>query len=185
MSKLPKKTNPYLKKSSRIAYEDPWKKLIVDELELNGSKVNYSYMDNRGGVEILAMDEEGQVALIGQWRHPLQAYSWEFPAGGLEDGEDVLACAKRELLEEAGVEAEEWIYLGSMYPISSHANAESHAYLARKLKKGESQPDPDEDLTLIWHQWDEVLQACLDGDIKEGLSIFTVFKAQAHLQSEG
>lgn len=158
--------------------------MIVDGLDLHGHPIRYSYMDLRGGVEVLAMDENGQVALIGQWRHPLGAYSWEFPAGGLEEGEEILACAKRELLEEAGVEAKEWIYLGSMYPNASHSNSESHAYLARNLTIKDANPDLDEDLTLMWKPWEEVLQACLDGTIKEGLALFAAFKAQAHLQNE-
>lgn len=185
MTKLSKKSDPYLLKGSKKVYEDAYKSLIVDELELNGTPISYSYMDNRGGVEVLAIDDRGYVAMIGQWRHPLKEYSWEFPAGGLEEGEDVLSCAKRELLEEAGVEAEEWIYLGSMYPISSHANTESHAYLARKLTIKEANPDEDEALELIWLPWKEVLQAAHDGEIKEGLSIFAIFKALVHLQNEG
>jgi ADP-ribose pyrophosphatase len=184
MSSLPKHPNPYLKKTSQIVYEGENKRMFLDELELNGKSVKYSYLDKAGGTCIIAMNKEGKVALVGQWRYPLDQYSWEFPAGGMEEGESVLDTAKRELLEEAGVEAQEWINLGSMFPNASNCKMESHAYLARDLKIGDAKPDPDEDLQLLWLPWPEVIKAAQQGEIKEALSIFAIFKAQGHLRNE-
>lgn len=184
MQFFPKKTNPYLKKGGKTLYEKYNKRFIVDELSMGKLDIEYSYIESKGGVCIIAMDENGQVPMVGQWRYPLEATSWEFPAGGCEENEIVLETAKRELLEEAGVEAEEWIYLGYVHPNASHCRMKSHAYLARGLKIGEPKPDPNEDLDIQWAHWDEIVQAAHKGQITEALSIFAIFRAQEYLRNE-
>lgn len=182
---FPKKENPYQFKSRDIVYEKGTKRFIVDEVEINGHPLEYAFLEKKGGVTIVAMDEQGRVPMVGQWRYPLKAYSWEFPAGGMEEGESILETAQRELKEEAGVQAEEWILMGSMNPNSSNCSMESHVYLARKLTVGTSNPEPDEALELQWIPWDTCVQAALSGEIMEALSLFAVLKVQAYLQSEG
>jgi len=183
MSKFPHRKSPYLLKESKKAFEAANKSFMVDQLDLRGQDIEYAYLKKEGGVCIVALNDANEVIMVGQWRYPLNKYSWEFPAGGQEPGEDIFETAKRELMEEAGVQAETWVHLGSMNPNSSNCSMESHAYLAKNLTIGEASPDEDETLELMWLPWEDAVQAAIDGEITEALAIFAIFKAQAHLQS--
>lgn len=183
MSKFPRKESPYRLKSHSEVFERDNKSFVVDHLDLRGNDIEYSYLKKKGGVCIVALNNQNEAVMVGQWRYPLNKYSWEFPAGGQESGEEIYDTAVRELKEEAGIVADEWTHLGSMNPNASNCTMESHAYLAKGLHIGEATPEEDETLELMWLPWEDVVQGALDGEITEALSIFAIFKAQAYLQS--
>ncbi len=84
-----------------------------------------------GAVAVLVLAEDNQVLLVRQFRAPAGRDLWEIPAGTMEPGEKPLATAKRELLEETGISASDWSYLGSLYPTPGYSDERIHFYLAQ------------------------------------------------------
>jgi ADP-ribose pyrophosphatase len=122
----------------------------VDEITLpQGEVVLREVVDHPGAVVIVALDADGYAFLVEQYRHPIGRYLLELPAGGIEAGEEPLAAAKRELHEEVGLEAREWVSLGSFFSSPGFANERLHAFLARELVPVDSRPDDDEYISVV------------------------------------
>lgn len=136
--------------SSKMVYEGRVVSMRVDEVVLpSGIVTTREVVDHPGAVVILAIDDEDHVYLVKQYRHAVGRVLLELPAGTLEAGEGPLETARRELLEEAGLVAEEWSCLGSFYSSPGFLKEELHVYVARRLTQKESDPDFDEDLTVV------------------------------------
>jgi ADP-ribose pyrophosphatase len=136
--------------SSRVVYTGNVVSMRVDEITLpGGGTAQREVVQHPGAVVVAAVDDDGMTYLVRQYRHPVGAYLTEFPAGCMEAGEDPLEAAKRELREEVGLEAEDWISLGSFYSSPGFVNERLHAFVARRLQRVESDPDDDEDITVI------------------------------------
>jgi len=125
----------------------------VDEIALSGGRTTTrEVVEYPGAVVIVALTDDGQVYLVRQWRHAISQVLLEFPAGGLEPGEEPLVCAKRELREEAGLLAERWTSLGHFYSSPGFANEILHVFLAEGLESVQSDPDDDEDLQVVRYE---------------------------------
>lgn len=136
--------------SSRMVYRGKIVSLKVDEITLpGGGTAIREVVEHPGAVVILAIDDEERVYLVDQYRHAVKRDLLELPAGGLEPGEEPLACAKRELREEVGLAAEEWTYLGWFFSSPGFANEVLHAFAARRLVPADGTPDDDEDLSVV------------------------------------
>lgn len=101
-----------------------------------------------GGVCVAAVDEDGAIALVRQFRYPFRDHLWELPAGKLEPGEDPFPAARRELSEETGLEADTWTPLGSLYTSPGFSTETLYLYLATGLRQGAAHPDPNEFLDV-------------------------------------
>lgn len=147
--------------SSCLLYEGKIVTLRVDEISLPGGRTAVrEVVEHPGAVVVAAVDDEGYVYMVRQYRHPVRRYLLELPAGGLEPGEEPLAAAMRELREEVGLVAGRWTPLGSFYSSPGFANECLHAFLAEDLGHVDSDPDDDEDLTVARYplsglRWDE------------------------------
>src|SRR5262245_13632126 len=97
-------TNPWVRVSRAVAYQNPWIVVYHDEVvRPDGQPGIYGLVHFRNrAVGVVPLDSDDRVLLVGQYRYPLDVYSWEIPEGGAPEGEDLLACAQRELLEETG-----------------------------------------------------------------------------------
>jgi 8-oxo-dGTP pyrophosphatase MutT (NUDIX family) len=122
-------------------------------------------------VGVVAIDAADRVALVGQHRYTLDAYSWEIPEGGVPAGEDPREGAARELREETGIAASEWRELGRLHLSNSVSDEVAILYLATGLTSGESSPDGTEDLAVRWVPFDEALAMTLDGRITDAMSV--------------
>ena len=121
----------------------------------------------------------GRLALIGQFRYTLKRFTWEIPRGGSAEGEtDMLAVAKRELREEAGVIAADWQSLGTVDVCDGVTNDVQHLFLARSLTTVENDPDPEEDLTLRWVLIDDAVTMILRNEITEVCSVAAILKGR-------
>ncbi|UOQ46676.1 NUDIX hydrolase [Gracilibacillus caseinilyticus] len=106
-------------------------KITIDEVMLaNQETQQFSYVQFRDGVCILAITEDDHVLMLKQYRHPLQSIELEFPAGMIEEEEDSLLAAKRELLEETGYQTNHWIALDYFYPSAGSTTEKIHLFLA-------------------------------------------------------
>lgn len=132
-----------------------------------------------GGVCVAAVDEEGRVAVVRQFRYPFADHLLELPAGKLEKNEDPLPAAKRELSEETGLEAEHWRDLGVIYTSPGFSTEKLHLYLATGLRRGEAHPDPNEFLDVETVPLDELKKLAMDGSIRDAKTVIGVLKAAA------
>ena len=141
-----KKIGPWIQKSSKDVYDNPWITVQHDEvIHPDGSEGIYGVVKFKNyAVGIVAVDSENNVTLVGQHRYPFDEYSWEIPEGGSPLLEDPLANAKRELEEETGLKANDWSDLGELVLFNSATNEKDRVYLAQDLLSGKTNPDPSE-----------------------------------------
>ncbi len=137
----------------------PWIAVWEERVQLpNGAVIeDYFGLHLRSWVAVFAVSEEGRVPLVWQYRHGIGAHSLELPAGYLEDGEDALACARRELREEAGCAAQSFRLLRSHPMLPERSAMTMHLVLARGARTvGAPQPDETEQLAVRWLGLDEL-----------------------------
>jgi 8-oxo-dGTP pyrophosphatase MutT (NUDIX family) len=128
-------------------------------------------------VGVVALTDDNQIYLVGQYRYPVDEYSWEIPEGGSEVGEDPMETAKRELREETGVEAERWELLGGEILLSNcFSNERGYLYLAQGLRQGLSEPDHTEELQVKKLPFAQCLAMVERGEIKDSLTVIAVLR---------
>lgn len=143
----------------------------------DGSTATREIIEHSGGVGILALTDDGQVVLVRQYRHPYSEIIYEIPAGKLEKGEDPLSCGKRELAEETGYSAGEWINLGQIYPSPGYCSEIIYIFLAAKLKKGIVHPDRDEFIEHELIPFDRAIEWIKNGQLKDAKTQISLLKA--------
>lgn len=132
----------------------------------NGKQAAREIAVHVGASAVLPVDDEGNVYLVRQYRAPIEQVLLEIPAGKLDSvDEDRLYAAKRELKEETGLEAENWLHLCDSFTTAGFSNERISIYLARELRIGESRPDEDEFLNLIKMPFDEAFRMVMRGEI--------------------
>jgi ADP-ribose diphosphatase len=106
-------------------------------------------VEHPGAVAIVALDDEGMVALVRQRREAARKELLELPAGTLEDGEQPLASAQRELKEETGLTGGTWRELAAFYTTPGFCRERMHLFLAEGMQHGKASPEEDEQLELV------------------------------------
>ena len=150
----------------------------LDEVELENGKTAFrEVVDHSGGVCILALDKENMVTLVQQYRYPYGEEVLELPAGKRELGENPLECAKRELMEETGLAAQQYTSLGELYPSPGYVTEVIYMYLATGLVKNKPNPDEDEFLTVIKMSLAEAVDLVMEGRIKDSKTGLALLKA--------
>ncbi|RFA20997.1 NUDIX domain-containing protein [Subtercola boreus] len=136
----------------------------------NGADVVREFVDHTGAVAIVALDENDRMLLIKQYRHPIRTREWEIPAGLLDvSGEDWLVGAKRELAEEADLEADTWNVLTDYATTPGGNNELIRIYLARDVRSTATpfeREDEEADIELRWVDLDEVVDAVLRRELQ-------------------
>jgi 8-oxo-dGTP pyrophosphatase MutT (NUDIX family) len=178
--------NPWKKLSTKKIYKNQWLSLREDKvISPGGEKSIYGVVETSPAIAIVPLTRNLETYLVGQYRYPLEVYTWEVPEGGADHDESNLEAAKRELKEETGLRAEKWIYLNSLYTSNSISNEIGHIYLAEDLISGESEPEHTEDLTVKTIPFLDVYQMVLDYEIKDSLAIIGIMRVYEHLKNEG
>ena len=144
----------------------------------DGKEAFREYVIHPGAVMVVAELPDGRLVLERQFRYPVQAVMVEFPAGKLDPGEDSLACAQRELLEETGYTARQWARAGVLHPVISYSTEFIDIWFARELTAGERKLDAGEFLDVFSASADELLQWCRDGRITDAKTLTGVLWLQ-------
>jgi ADP-ribose pyrophosphatase len=163
--------------SSRVSFEGPVFRIVTDEVrEPGGQAHRRDVVRHPGSVVILAVDDSKSqrdplILLERQYRHAAAQYLYEIPAGSLDPGEDPLAGAKRELLEETGYKAKHWSKLIRFYASPGFLGEWMQIYLAEGLTPGDAEPEEDEQIELFAVPLSEVLRQIDAGRIHDGKTI--------------
>ena len=144
----------------------------------DGNEAFREYVIHPGAVMVVAELPDGRLVLERQFRYPVQSVMVEFPAGKLDPGEDSLACAQRELLEETGYTARQWARAGVLHPVISYSTEFIDIWFARELTAGQRQLDAGEFLDVFSASTDELLQWCRDGRITDAKTLTGVLWLQ-------
>ena len=153
-----------------------------DEVRLpNGNISQREYVTHPGAVVVVAILSNGHVVLEKQFRYPLHQVFIELPAGKIDAGEAILATGQRELFEETGYSASDWIKLGYQHPCIGYSNEVIHMYLALGLSAGEHQRDEDESLEVFDASFEDCLSMIQNGQITDGKTIIALFMAEKYL----
>jgi ADP-ribose pyrophosphatase len=142
----------------------------------NGGHTYFDIVKHPGGAVIAAINDDNEICLLKQWRHALGEMIWELPAGCLEPGEPPMETAKRELEEEAGVKAQQWLDLGKISSSPGFSNEMLYLYEARKLSTGTVKLDDAEQLTAHWLPIEKVLEMARDGDIIDAKTLAVLLR---------
>ena len=171
-----------LKLSSEMKFDGKLIKVTYDVAEVNGKEAWREVVHHPGASAVVAIDEDNRIIMEKQFRYALNDYLLEIPAGKLDAGEDPLVCAKRELEEETGIIASEWISLGTIATSPGFCNEVIHLYVAKGLSKGEIHWDEDEYVEVERYRFDELLQRIKEEKIKDSKSLSALLLAMPYLK---
>jgi ADP-ribose pyrophosphatase len=171
--------DPWIVKSVTRAFENAWFRVDAhDVLRPDGKPGEYGVIRiRRLAVGVLPIEANGSVHLVGQWRFPLQRYSWEMPEGGAEPGEEARLCAERELAEETGLTAGALVKVLEMDLSNSLTDERAVLFLATDLRHGVAQPEGTEVLKHRKAHFMDVLARAVDGRIRDALTVAAVLRA--------
>lgn len=166
--------NPWTTISSRVTYDNPWIRVREDQvINPSGGPGIYGVVEFKNrAVGVIPLDETGHTWLVGQYRYTHHSYEWEIPEGGCPEGEDMLDCAKRELLEETGIVASHYeLILEDIQLSNSTTNEVASIYVARGLDFTIAQPEPTEKIAVKRVSLEEAIEMARDGTIRDGMSV--------------
>jgi 8-oxo-dGTP pyrophosphatase MutT (NUDIX family) len=172
--------NPWKCLSEKDVYESPWIKVSHhDVLNPAGNPGTYSIVHFKQlAIGVLPLDENNYTWIVGQYRYPLNCYTWEIPEGGGSREVDPLISAQRELLEECGIIASEWKLVQQMQMSNSATDEIAYLYIAKQLSFTNAQPEETEQLSIKKIHFDELYNLVLEGEIMDSLSVALVLKAK-------
>lgn len=154
----------------KIIYENPWVRFRVDEVEFpDGGTGMYAFTERvDAGPMIIPVLNDGRLVLLREWRYPIRDWTYCFPFGGVEVGENALAAAKRELKEETGYTASEWVSLGNIKIDPGGSSQVTPVWLARGLELVDKPSDPREDHEVVTFTLAELEKMIESGAIDNG-----------------
>jgi len=182
-----KERGPWKVLSEELKYESPWIKVHKHEvIDPGGHPGEYGVIHFKNlAVGIVPLDEDLNTWIVGQYRYPLQKYSWEIPEGGGDRNVPPIDSAKRELREETGLVAERWEEILRMDLSNSASDEHAIIYVATGLTQFEPEPDHDEELALRKLPFDELYGMVERGEVLDSLTVAAVLKIRILLDSGG
>lgn len=175
--------NPWKTLGSKKIYDNPWIHVREDAVvnPAGGDGIYGVVSFKNKAIGIIPIDDEGYTYLVGQYRYPLNEYSWEIPEGGGPLHEDPLVAAQRELKEETGYTAAHWEMLGRIHTSNSVTDEEGFLYLATGLTAGESDPEDTEELMVKRVHMKEAVEGVMNGTITDSMSMASILMAARKL----
>ena len=158
-------------------------KLRVDEALLpNGATATREVVEHNGGICIVPLTDENEVLMVEQYRYPYSEVVLEIPAGKRDGNEEPLEGGKRELKEETGATAQNYTFLGELYPTPGYCGEIIYMYLATGLSYGETDPDEDEFLNVKKIPLETAVEMIMNGEIKDAKTQAAILKVERLLK---
>lgn len=170
------RASPWKTRSSRMVYENPWIRVREDQvIRPDGLPGIYGvvHFKNRA-VGVLPVDREGAIWLVGQYRYPLEAYSWEIPEGGSPETEPPEETARRELREETGLVAGRLELVATSHLSNSVSDELGYVFRATELTEGADEPEGTERILVRRVAWEEAWRMLKAGEITDSLSVIAI-----------
>ena len=170
--------------SRRQGFDGRLLKVMVDTVTLpNGRQTTREIIAHPGAVCVVPVLDDGSIIFVKQYRYAVGSVLYELPAGKLDHpNEDPLDCAKRELSEETGYEAEHWYYLGRIHNAIGYSDEHLEFFLATGLKAGDRHLDEGECLEVFRVPFKELLEMALNGEITDVKTLVGVFWLEKYLK---
>ncbi|GAA3944022.1 NUDIX hydrolase [Microbacterium soli] len=170
---------------SSIGFEGAVWNVLDERVAYGDGRIRRQYVAHTGAVAVVALDEDGRVLLIQQYRHPIRHRDWELPAGLLDiPGEDPLTAAQRELAEETDTAAAHWEHLVSSWTTPGGNDEMIHIYLATGITTtaAHARADEEADIRVAWVPLAEAADAVLAGRLHNGILSIGVLAAERRLR---
>ena len=179
-----KKNGPWVIKESFAKYQNPWIKVREDQvIRPDGKDGIFGVVEMVAGVSVLAMDDNGFVYLTDEFHYAVEENSIEVVSGGIDYGETPLVAAKRELKEELGCQAEEWIELGIINPFTTVVKSPATMFLARQLQFSEAEPEGTEQINILKIKFTDAIDMVMSSQITHSASCVLILKVDQYLRS--
>jgi ADP-ribose pyrophosphatase len=182
---MTKKKGEWTVKETAQKFECEFFQVIEDQvIKPDGTNGTYQTIKMKPGVNVLPIDNEGNVYLTTQYRYALERNSIEVCAGGIEEGETPIDSAKKEAREELGILAEEWAELGSVDVDTSIVNSPAYQFVAQKLTFKEPEQEGSENIKTLKLSLEEAVERVLNGEISHAPSATLIMKAHVFLEKK-
>lgn len=177
---MPDEENPWRTLTSEVRYDNAWITVThSDVIKPSGGSGIYGTVHFKSlALGVIVLDDQMNTYLVGQWRFPLERYSWEIPEGGGDPAIDPLVSIQRELREETGIEAAQWRRLLQIDLSNSVSDEVATIWLATGLTFGDAEPDDTESLQLKRLPFDEAYAMALDGRITDAISVAAILRVK-------
>lgn len=165
---------------SEVKFDTPWISVSKHEvINPAGNPGQYGVVNFKNiAIGILPLDKELNTWIVGQWRYPLEQYSWEIIEGGGPHGIDPVESAKRELKEETGILAQKYTEICRIHTSNSVTDEYGIIYLAQNLSFSESEPEESEDLQVKKVSFNTAFEMVMDGRITDSISMAAILKTK-------
>lgn len=168
----------------REVYSNPWLQVREDRVILpDGREGCFGVVQMKAGSTVLAISDDGYAYLVKEYKYAVERDSIELMSGGLEDEETPLEAARRELKEEVGLRAREWIDLGVVDPFTTLINSPNYLFLALGVEEGEPDRDDSEVLEVLKVPFLEAVEMVMRSQIRHAASCVLILKARNYLSS--
>ncbi len=173
---------PYEIVMSRPVYENPWMKLREDDVRhRSGEQATFGVVSMKPGVTVLPMEDDGSVHLVREFKYAVGEATLEAVSGAMESGETPEQAGLREIGEEAGLVAAEWVDMGMVNPFTTVIHSPNHMFLARKLSALRRTATTGEHVEKVKMPFADAVEAVLRGEITHGASCVLILKTQQFL----
>jgi 8-oxo-dGTP pyrophosphatase MutT (NUDIX family) len=178
------KRGPWTVNKHSSVYKNPWTEVFHDDvIRPDGKPGIFGYVKIKPGVSFLPIDDEGNIYLIEEFYYAMNKQTILVACGGREPNEKPLESAMRELHEELGIEAEEWVHLGAVDPMSPLIDSPQDLFLARKLSFHNHHREGTEVIKPIKIKMTDAVKMVMDGKITDNQSSVCILKAQEYLKT--
>lgn len=178
--------NPWQTKKSDLVYSNSWIEVHHNEIiNPSGGEGIYGKVHFKNtAVGIIPLDEAYNTWIVGQYRYPLDIYSWEIPEGGSPKERSPLVSAQMELKEETGITATSWLKIMDLHTSNSVTDETAHIYIAKDLSFGPSQPEETELIKVKKIAFKELLELTMQGKITDAMSVAGILKTASLIRNK-